>query len=291
MPWEGTQAQENALWQALDQVLSEQGVPAQRLAATINNDKLAKEALVSWADGRTGAKQVIDDGTLTRWHKGGVKAVENARLHKKAIIFEFFERTAQPRTLLYQPEEGWPQGLADFALQFGAQLRKPLAKDLSDLDGNYRVFRPAWTIKGMEKERVLISRLKISTSGGFTRYTEEQDFTDPDAESIVINETDDGGVLYLGGNIVLLGFTRETRGCKFYTAWSMFPMPGDGAPVNRLRGTMMGVVGAGPHTNYPFVAYRFDGEFEAIKTGIARPSDETVPQDVLGGLGISTASK
>ncbi|UWQ48641.1 hypothetical protein K3720_11935 [Leisingera caerulea] len=83
MPWEGTKKQHNELWQALDQVLQQHGIPAQRLAATINADKLARESLASWGDGRGPQAQVIDDGTLTRWHAGGVTAVERARQHKK----------------------------------------------------------------------------------------------------------------------------------------------------------------------------------------------------------------
>ncbi|MDJ1008634.1 MAG: hypothetical protein QNJ13_12510 [Paracoccaceae bacterium] len=284
MPWEGTRDQQKALWDALDQVLNEQGVPAQRLATAINTDKLAREALARWGDDRGKHAQIVDDGTLTRWHEGGVQAVERARQHKKAVIYEFFERTAQPRTLLYRPEEGWPHGLVNFAAQFGAQLRRPLAKDLSDLDGDYLIFRPAWTIRSMEHERVLISKLRISTTGGFTRYTEEQDFADPAATSISIKETDDGGVLYLGGNIVLIGLTRETQALKFYTAWSVFPVPGDGTPVNRMRGTMMGVVGAGPHAAYPFVAYRTDSSFEGMATGIVNANDAQIPPDVADEL-------
>ena len=289
MPWEGTREQDGTLWQALDQVLNEQGLPAQRLAAAINNDRLARDALSAWGEDRGPSAQVIDDGTLTRWHEGGIKAVGRARQHKKAVIYEFFERTTQPRTLLSRPPEGWPPGLAEFAAQFGDQFRKPLQKDLSDLDGCYRIFRPAWTIKNLEKERVLISRLRISTSGGFTRFTEEQDFTDPDAPGISVKQTDDGAVLYLGGNIVLFGFSRETQGCKFYAAWSAFPAPGDGTPVNRLRGTMMGVTGAGPHTNFPFVAYRAAEKFAAIETEIVRPGHPLLDPGLLSELAIESA--
>jgi hypothetical protein len=286
MPWEGTRDQHKALWQALDQVLNEQGIPASRLAAAINTDKLAREALAGWGDGRGPMAQVIDDGTLTRWHEGGAEQVMRARQHKKAVIYEFFERTPQPRTLLYRPQEGWPPGLADFAAQFGAQLRKPLQKDLSDLDGSYRIFRPAWTIKELERKRVLISRLKITTSGGFTRFTEQQEFTDPDAPGITIKQTDNGAVLFFGGNIVLFGFSAETQGCKFYTAWSVFPVPGDGAPVNRMRGNMMGVMGAGPHPSYPFVAYRSVEPFDDIETEIVRPPHEFLAPDILTDLDI-----
>ncbi|UWQ48645.1 hypothetical protein K3720_11955 [Leisingera caerulea] len=205
---------------------------------------------------------------------------------KKAVIYEFFERSAQPRTLLYRPQEGWPQGLAEFAAEFGEQLRKPLTKDLSDLDGSYRIFQPAWTISAMRSQRVLISRLKISTSGGFTRFTEAQQFTDPDAPSISVDEVTDGAVLYLSGNIVLFGISRQTQSCMFYTAWSTFPVPGNGTPVNRLRGSMMGIVGAGPHNSSPFVAYRSKEPFDQIETGIVRPGHKLLAPDILEWLGI-----
>ncbi|MBJ6371797.1 hypothetical protein JF290_09680 [Sedimentitalea sp. CAU 1593] len=283
MPWQGTTKQHKDLWQALDQVLRAHGFPAQRLAAMINDDKRALETIRQVADK---ARSVIDDGTLKRWHDGGPDSLLNARAHKKQAIYEFFERTAQPRTDLFRPDEGLPPGLASFAAQYSVQFARPLAKDLSDLDGNYRIFRPAWSIPALRKERVLVSRLKISTSGGFTSFTEEQDYTDPDSTDLKVKQSDDGGVLYVGGNIVLLGFTRETQGCKMYTAWSVNPIPGDGEPVRRLRGAMMGIAGAGPHDSYPFTAIRTEDAFESIETAIIRPPHRMLSPDILGDLGM-----
>ena len=48
MPWEGTRAQDEQLWQALDEALNQQGWPAQRLAAAINNDQQALEVIKNW---------------------------------------------------------------------------------------------------------------------------------------------------------------------------------------------------------------------------------------------------
>lgn len=284
MPWDGSRDQHEKLWQALDQVLNDQGMPCQRLAKAINQDTLAQEALRAWGDKRG---DVIDDGTLARWHQGGVEAVISAREHKKRVIFEFFERRAHPQTLLYRPQEGFPPGLADFAALMGSRLTKPLEKDLSDLDGAYRIYRPAFTIPALKQQRVLISRLRISTAGGFTRFTEQQNYTDPDSSIIAVDETDDGAVLYFGGNIVLCGLSQHSRNCKFYAAWSCNPLPGDGVPVNRLRGVMIGITGAGPHASYPFVAYRSKEPFEDIETGIFRPSARRIAPDILGDLDIA----
>ncbi len=283
MPWDGTRKQHEALWGALDQVFSERGYPAQRLAEMINADARALETIRQASDK---ARSVIDDGTLKRWHDGGPDALLNARAHKKQAIYEFFERTAQPRTVLFNPEKGLPPGLASFAANYGAQLGRPLARDLSDLDGCYRIFRPAWSIPALRAERVLVSRLRIKTSGGFTSFTEEQNYTDPDAPDLIIKQSDDGGALYVGGNIMLFGFTRETQGCKIYTAWSVNPVPGDGESVRRLRGAMMGIAGAGPHASYPFTAIRTDEAFEEIQTEIIRPPHKLLSPHVLSDLGM-----
>lgn len=283
MPWTGTTKQQKALWQALDQVLNTQGFPAQRLAAMINDDIRALETIRQASDK---ARSVVDDGTLKRWHERGPDALLNARAHKKQAIYEFFERTPQPRTDLFSPDDGLPPGLALFAAQHGATLARPLNKGLSDLDGNYRIFRPAWSILALRNERVLVSRLRISTSGGFTSFTEEQDYIDPESPDLIIKQSDYGGVLYVGGNILLFGFTRETQGCKIYTAWSVNPVPGDGEKVRRLRGAMTGIAGHGPHESYRFTAIRTGDVSDKIETEIIRPPHKLLSPDILGDLGM-----
>lgn len=284
MPWEGTRVQDELLWQALDEALVQQGLPAQRLAAAINNDPHALEVIKSWGDK---SKSVIDDGTLARWHADGVAKVAKARAHKKQAIYEFFERTANPRTSLYRPGDGLPPGLAAFAAQYSERIKEPFAKDLSDLDGIYRVFRPAWTTPTLSRERILISRIKIETSGGFTRFQESQFYRDIEARNMLVDQTDDGAVLSMSGNIVLFGIGKNGHGCKLYTSWDYYPSPGEGEPVQRLSGTMMGINGAGPHNSYPFVADRTDDPWDDIKTGVFSAEDERFTRDLRVALNCS----
>ncbi|WP_373089999.1 hypothetical protein [Sneathiella sp.] len=278
MPWEGSSAQDEQLWQALDEALNHQGWPAQRLAAAINSDQQALEAIKNWGDK---SKSVIDDGTLARWHANGVA---KARLHKKQAIYEFFERTASPRTSLYRPAEGLPAGLAAFAAQYGERIRESFAEDLSNLDGIYRVFRPAWTIPKLSRERVMISRIKIETFGGFTRFQERQHYQDPDSPNIVVDQTDDGAVLSMSGNFVFFGIGRDGHGCKLYTTWDYYPLPRKGVKVQRLMGSMMGINGNGPHLSYRFVASRTSDPWGEIEMGIFRPPHERLTVDILDEL-------
>lgn len=272
MPWERSRRQDELLWQALDDALREQGWPAMRLAAAINEDRLARKTVEAWGS----ARSVIDDGTLTRWHKGGVDAVASARSFKKQAIYEFFERTVNPRTVLYRPADGLPSGLADFAVQFGDRIREPFGRDLSPFDGNYRVFRPAWTIPELSHKRVLISRLSIQTDAGFTRFVEVQKYDDPDSPDIKVDQTDDGAVLSMGENIILLGIGKDGHGCKLYAAWDYYPLPSKGVVVDQLKGSMMGINGNGPHPSYPFVAVRTSDPLDKIETEIVPPSDKRV---------------
>ncbi|MET4129226.1 hypothetical protein [Roseovarius sp. MBR-6] len=285
MPWEGTRAQDEQLWQALDEALNQQGWPAQRLAAAINSDRQALDVIKSWGDRR---KSVIDDGTLTRWHTEGVAKVAGARAHKKQAIYEFFERTASPRTALYRPADGLPAGLASFAAQYSERIREPFAEDLSSLDGVYRMFRPAWTIPKLANERILISRFQIETSGGFTRFRERQLYHDPDSPNIFIDQTDDGGVMSMSGNFVFFGIGRDGHGCKLFTSWDYYPLPKRGVQVQRLVGSMMAINGNGPHLSYPFVATRTSDSWDDIDTGVFRPPHEDLTIDILDDLNYRT---
>ena len=284
MPWQGTSAQDKQLWQALDEALNQQGWPKQRLAAVINNDQQALEFIKKCGDE---SKSVIDDGTLARWHADGVA---KARHHKKQAIYEYFERTANPRTSLYRPADGLPAGLAAFAAQYSERIKEPFADDLSSLDGVYRVFRPAWTIPKLSHERILISRLKIETSGGFTRFREHQSYQDPDSPDILIDQTDDGAVLTMGRNFVFFGIGRDGHGCKIYTSWKYYPLPEPGVKVRQLIGSMMGVNGMGPHPSYQFVASRTSDPWDNIDMGIFRPPHERLTVDILDELGFDGSS-
>lgn len=281
MPWEGTRSQDAQLWQALDEALNQQGWPAQRLAAAINSDQQALEVIKNWGDR---SKSVIDDGTLARWHVEGATKVAKARAHKKQAIYEFFERSASPRTSLYRPADGLPAGLAAFAAQYSERIREPFAADLSSLDGNYRMFRPAWTIPKLCHERIVISRFKIETSGGFTRFREHQDYHDPDSPNIVIDQTDDGAVLSMSGNFVFFGIGRDGHGCKLFTSWNYYPLPRMGVQVQRLMGSMMAINGTGPHLSYQFVASRTSDPWDKIDMGIFRPPHEQLTVDILDAL-------
>jgi hypothetical protein len=281
MPWAGSRAQDEQLWQALDEALNHQGWPAQRLAAAINSDQQALEVIKTCGDN---SKSVIDDGTLARWHAQGVANVAKARVHKKKAIYEFFERTASPLTSLYRPADGLPAGLAAFAAQYSERIKEPFADDLSSLDGVYRVFRPAWTIPKLSHERILISRLKIETSGGFTRFREHQNYQDPDSPNINIDQTDDGAVLTMGRNFVFFGIGRDGHGCKIYTSWKYYPLPKAGVKVQQLIGSMMGINGMGPHLSYQFVANRTSDKWEKIDMGIFRLPHEHITVDILDEL-------
>lgn len=284
MPWQGTGAQDKQLWQALDEALNRQGWPKQRLADAINNDQQALEFIKKCGDR---SKSVIDDGTLARWLADGVA---KARHHKKQAIYEYFERTANPRTSLYRPADGLPAGLAAFAAQYSDRIKEPFADDLSSLDGVYRVFRPAWTIPKLSHERILISRLKIETSGGFTRFREHQNYQDPDSPDILIDQTDDGAVLTMGRNFVFFGIGRDGHGCKIYTSWKYYPLPKPGVKVQQLIGSMMGINGMGPHPSHQFVASRTSDPWENIDMGIFRPPHERLTVDILDELGFGGPS-
>lgn len=278
MPWEGTRAQDEQLWQALDEALNQQGWPAQRLAAAINSDRQALDSIKSWGDK---SKSVIDDGTLARWLDEGVVKVAKARAHKKQAIYEFFERTASPRTALYRPADGLPAGLASFAAQYSERIREPFAEDLSSLDGVYRMYRPAWTIPKLANQRVLITHFQIETSGGFTRFRERQHYHDPDSPNIVIDQTDDGAVMSMSGNIVFFGIGRYGHDCILYSSWKCFPSPKRGVQVQRLVGNMMAINATGPHLSYPFVASRPSDPSDEIEMGIFRPPHEKLTVDIL----------
>ena len=281
MSWQGTDAQDKQLWQALDEALNQQGWPAQRLAAAINSDKQALEVIKRCGDG---SKSVIDDGTLARWHENGVAKISRARVHKKQAIYEFFERAESPRTSLYRPADGLPAGLAAFAAQYSERIREPFAEDLSSLDGTYRMYRPAWPIPKLSHERIVISRFKIETSGGFTRFQEYQEYHDPDSPNIFIDQTDDGAVLSMGKNFVFFGIGRDGHGCKLYTSWKYYPLPKKDVQVQRLIGSMMGINGTGPHLSYRFVADRTSDPWDRIDMGIYRPPHDKIYVDILAEL-------
>lgn len=278
MPWQGTDAQDKQLWQALDEALNKQGWPKQRLAAAINNDQQALESIKLCGDN---SKSVIDDGTLARWHANGVS---KARSHKKRVIYEFFERTDAPRTSLYRPADGLPAGLAAFAAQYSERIREPFAEDLSSLDGIYRMYRPAWTIPKLSHERIMISRFQIETSGGFTRFREYQLYHDPDSPNITVDQTDDGAVLSIGRNFVFFGIGRDGHGCKLFTSWNNYPLPRKGVQVQRIMGSMMAINGTGPHLSYKFIASRTDDPWDKIEMGIFRPPHEMLYVNILAEL-------
>lgn len=287
MPWEGSRTQDEQLWQALDEALNQQGWPAQRLAAAINSDQQALEVIKTWGDM---SKSVIDDGTLARWHAEGAAKVAKARVHKKRAIYEFFERTASPRTSLYRPADGLPAGLAAFAAQYSERIREPFAEDLSSLDGIYRMFRPAWTIPKLRLERVMISRFQIETSGGFTRFREHQFYHDPDSPNIFVDQTDDGAVLSMGRNFVFFGIGRDGHGCKLFTSWKNYPLPRKGLQVQSLTGSMMAINGTGPHLSYKFFASRTTDPWDDIEMGIFRPPHKQLYVDILAELDYGNSS-
>ncbi|MFY0311163.1 hypothetical protein ACFMBG_14835 [Leisingera sp. D0M16] len=255
MPWTETDEHNKALYLALTQLAAEKGA-LERLAGAITDDERAQAT----ARARKGIKHkdkktLVAGSTLVRWQEEGLAYVSNAQSHKKRIVFEFLERSPEFKTELFRPEGQLPQGLLSYAAANGRRLAQPFDKELSKLDGVFELYRPAWTTPE-RSDRVLVSRLKFSTEGGFTRFREEQDYIDPDYQDAQIHEIDEGGVMFTAANIIMFGLGANAERVKFFVADNWQDALNGPLPVIRLSGMMMGISGRRHHPSFPFVALR-----------------------------------
>lgn len=229
---------------------------------------------------------LITSSTLVRWQQEGLERVRNAQSHKKRLVFEFLERAPDFQTNLYRPGGQLPSGLLAYAAENAVRLAQPLAKDLSKLDGAFEVFRPAWTTPA-RRDRVLVSRLLFRTSGGFTRFREEQDYIDDAYHDAHILEADEGAVMFTAANLVLFGFGVNAERVKLYVADTWQDALNGPLPIIRLSGTMMGISGRRENPSFPFVAFRSKKPFAEIETAVLPASDPRFDEEVLSALSIA----
>ncbi len=284
MPWQETDEHNRRLFDALCELAREKGA-LERIAGAINADDRAQAS----DRARQGSKHkprktLIAESTLVRWQEEGLARVTNAQPHKKRIVYEFLERSADFRTDLFRPLSGLPAGLAEFAAQHRDQIGKAFSSDLVQLDGIYRMFRPASNIERLSHERIQISRLRIETIGGVTRYSEQQDFIDPDHPNFSQRSTDNGLVIAMTNNIVLLGMSDDGYQSRFYSTWLCHPRLGSSEIPRRLSGLTYSVSGSQPRRGFRFVASRASEPWDDITMEIVRPPHQFLTQDILDAL-------
>ncbi|MBI1238289.1 MAG: hypothetical protein GC199_02995 [Alphaproteobacteria bacterium] len=285
MPWIETDEQNRLLFEALTQLAAEKGA-LERLTGAINADKRALATdLARRGDKHQANKALLDPSTLDRWQKEGLARLTNAQPHKKRLVYEFLERSPDFRTDLYRPEGQLPPGFLAYIAEHGARMVQPFVKDLSKLDGAFELFRPAWTTPA-RRNRVLVSRLLFTTSRGFTRFREEQDYIDTGYHDMRVQETDEGAVLFVAGSIILFGFGVNAERVKLFVTESWYDSLDSPSPVMMLSGTMIGVSGGTHQRAYPFRAVRTKKPFSNIETGIVDPSDTRLTPQTLLALGI-----
>jgi len=286
MPWIESDEQNKLLFEALTELAAEKGA-LERLTGAINKDARAQATDVARSGGKHQAnKALLAPSTLDRWQKEGLARLTNAQPHKKRLVYEFLERSPDFRTGLHRPEGQLPPGFLAYAAEHGSRLAQPFTKDLSKLDGAFELFRPAWTTP-MRNNRVLVSRLLFTTSGGFTRFREEQDFIDTGYHDMRVQETDEGAVFFTAGNIVLFGFGVNAERVKLFVAGSWYDSLDSPSPVTLLSGIIIGVSGTRTRQRaYPFTAIRSRKPFSGIETGIVDPADPRLNAQMLATLGI-----
>ncbi len=284
MPWQETDEHNQRLFDALTALSREKGA-LERLAGAINADDRAQAS----DRARQGSKHkprktLIAESTLARWQEEGLGRVSNAQSHKKRIVFEFLERSADFRTELFRPLSGLPAGLAEFAAEHRDHIAGAFSPDLAELDGTYRMFRPARLVAGLRHARVKISRLQIQTSGGVTRFTELQRFKDPDSPNFPVDRTDDGLVLSMTGNILFIGKSRDGFHSGIHSASFAHPRLGAGVPIRRLVGVSLDNEGGAGHTGERFLASRASETWDEIEMGVFKPPHNRLAHDILEAL-------
>lgn len=285
MPWLETDAHNAQLLAALTELAVERGA-LERLAGAINQDERAQGI----DDARRGRKHkprltIVAESTLVRWQAEGLERITNAQPHKKRIVYEFLERSQEFRTALYRPDGNLPPGFLAYVAVHAARLTRPFEKDLSKLDGAFTLYRPAWTTPE-RRDRVLVSRLALTTEGGFTRFREEQDYVDEEFHGAQINEIDEGAVLFTAGNIIMFSLGVNAKRVKLFAVSAWFDQLQGPLPVVRLSGTMIGISGRRDNHSFPFVAIRSKQAFNEIETGIIPATDPRLDAETRRVLGL-----
>lgn len=285
VPWTGSEEDNQRLLDALRVLAREKGTLG-RVAQAMAADPIA----ITTEEKRSGRKYdnrkaMIATSTLERWKDEGLERVTDAQPHKKRLVFEFLERSPEFRTALYRPEAQVPPGLMAFLAANASRVSQPFAKDLSKLDGAFKLYRPAWTTPE-QRDRVLVSRLLFTTDGGSTRFREEQDYVDTGFHDARIHEIDEGAVMFTAACIVMFGLGVNAERVKFFVADSWQDALNGPLPVTRLSGTMMGVSGRKHHPGFPFVATRTATPFAEIETGVHPTSSGDLDGQVIKALGL-----
>lgn len=247
MPWIETEEHNKRLYEALAALGAERGALG-RLTGAINEDPRTQATdSARRGDKHQAKKTVLAPSTLDRWLKEGLTRLTNAQPHKKRLVYEFLERSPEFRTDLYRPRAKVPPGFLAYAAEHSERLSQPFAKDLSKLDGNFQMFRPAWTTPS-RRDRVLVTRLLFATEGGFTRFREEQNYIDPEYHNAHVDEIDEGAVLFTAAGLVLFGFGVNAQRVKFFVADSWHSLLEGPQAVQHLSGTMIAVSGRRQHS-------------------------------------------
>lgn len=199
MNWEGTPEQHRRLLFALREALANYG--AGHVATCLSLDENTKKIA-----GKLGLNKgcPINRTTLCRWIKelsrdtaapipdDAVCAFQqDADYARKQVLFQFLRSSEAVRTSLYDPIPGMPEGFVTFLSEMRGSLSLLRFDRLSNLDGTYHLYRPAWTTPE-RTDRVLISRLVIETVAQLTRYREEQDYRDPALDDMPVQQADHG---------------------------------------------------------------------------------------------------
>lgn len=289
MPWQEDDDHNQRLLRALQALASEKGA-IERLAGAINGDErsLALDR-ARQGDKHKPRQSLIQATTLSRWLKGGLAGVTAAQPHKKRLVYEFLERSPEFATDIYRPEGRLPRGFLSFAAEHSERLGKPFEKDLSKLDGAFELYRPSWTTPE-RKDRVVISKLEIKSEGGFTRFREEQHHTDEALHDALIDDQDEGAVMYIGAQIVFLGIGINGERMKLYTATNWFGQLIDPRPVTSFSGLAIGISGRQETPASPFIAVRSRKTFQDIETAAVSITDKRIPADIRKALRSETPS-
>ncbi|KIT16374.1 hypothetical protein [Jannaschia aquimarina] len=286
MPWQEDDDHNQKLLKALEALASETGA-IERLAGAIDNDERSRALdRARQGDKHKPRQSLIQATTLSRWIKGGLT---NAQPHKKRLVYEFLKRSPEFATDIYRPEGRLPRGFLAFAAKHSERLGKPFDKDLSKLDGAFELYRPAWTTPE-RKDRVVISKLEIKTESGFTRFREEQRYTDEALHGALIDDQDEGAVMFVGAQIVFLGIGINGEGMKLYAATNWFGQLIDPRPVTSFSGLAIGISGRQETPASPFIAVRSRKTFQDIETAAVSITDKRIPADIRKALRGETPS-
>lgn len=285
MPWIETDEHNRALLSALTELVAERGA-LDRLAGAINADERA----LTTERARKGIKHkdrlsLVASSTLARWQEEGLARITDAQPHKKRIVYEFLERSPEFRTQLYRPEGTLPSGFLTFSVEHAERLSQFFKRDLRNLDGVFQLYRHP--ISG-DRKRVLVSRLLITTVDGFTRFREEQDFTDSGFLAKGFDQSSAGAVLFAGDSLLLLGFGMDADAIKLFVCESWRGSLDSRSPIIQISGKVMIASGRKEVPVVRFVAIRSEKSADETEVGSFAISDPRVGERVLSYLDLSS---